>query len=258
MGWQWHQLPHVEIICTSLQAANHASTLPLSFYRLDALPATPTALKHWRHKCCLLGFGNLDFENVSIGSCFGLVCCTGQWHGLLIVSAVKKWMHFSYTTGTWQYTLHMIIFCYNAHWLLHFPAPKKNWVPSYRTGVFGAAIWLHVTLVTVSNYDRVNRDFVRNAQWKCCLCWFGSDQWTRILWFADVVASWVMFSADFHRRKRSDHCRSLSFADLRCSEQHARRWSQYACKTSSHILAVGTRCPSGHCFTLFFFLLLIS
>jgi len=46
--WQWHQLGHMQV-CTSLQTDNHASTLPLSFYRPDALPAAqPTASKHWR------------------------------------------------------------------------------------------------------------------------------------------------------------------------------------------------------------------
>jgi len=49
MGWLWHQLDHMQIICTSLHADKHASTPPLSFYRPDALPATqPTASKHWR------------------------------------------------------------------------------------------------------------------------------------------------------------------------------------------------------------------
>jgi len=49
MGWQWYQLDHMQIICTSLQTDNHASTSPLSFYRPDALPtAQPTASKHWR------------------------------------------------------------------------------------------------------------------------------------------------------------------------------------------------------------------
>jgi len=48
MGWQWHHLDHMHIICTSLQTDNHASTSPLSFYRPDALPAAqPTASKHW-------------------------------------------------------------------------------------------------------------------------------------------------------------------------------------------------------------------
>jgi len=47
MGWQWHQLDHMQIICTSLQTDNHDSTSPLSFYRPDALPATqPTVAKH--------------------------------------------------------------------------------------------------------------------------------------------------------------------------------------------------------------------
>jgi len=37
MEWQWHQLDHMQIICTSLQADNHASTSSLNFYRPDAL-----------------------------------------------------------------------------------------------------------------------------------------------------------------------------------------------------------------------------
>jgi len=41
--WQWHQLGRVQV-CTSLQADNHASTPPLSFYRPDALPATQPAV----------------------------------------------------------------------------------------------------------------------------------------------------------------------------------------------------------------------
>jgi len=43
--WQWRQLDHVQLY-TSLQTDNHASNPPLSFYRLDALPAAqPTASK---------------------------------------------------------------------------------------------------------------------------------------------------------------------------------------------------------------------
>jgi len=38
----------MQIICTSIQTDNHASTSPLRFYRLDALPAAqPAASKHW-------------------------------------------------------------------------------------------------------------------------------------------------------------------------------------------------------------------
>ena len=47
MGCQWHQMDHMQIICTLLQTDNHASTSPLSFYRPDALPAAqPTASNH--------------------------------------------------------------------------------------------------------------------------------------------------------------------------------------------------------------------
>jgi len=31
MGWQWHQLDHMQITCTSLQTDNHASTSPVRF-----------------------------------------------------------------------------------------------------------------------------------------------------------------------------------------------------------------------------------
>jgi len=30
MGWQWHQLDHMQIICTLLQTDKHASTSPLA------------------------------------------------------------------------------------------------------------------------------------------------------------------------------------------------------------------------------------
>jgi len=32
MGWQWLQLDHMQITCTSLHTDNHISTSPLSFY----------------------------------------------------------------------------------------------------------------------------------------------------------------------------------------------------------------------------------
>jgi len=50
MGWQWHQLDHMQITCTSLQTYNHTSTLSLNFLRPDdLLGAQPTVSKHWRH-----------------------------------------------------------------------------------------------------------------------------------------------------------------------------------------------------------------
>jgi len=32
MEWQWHHLDHMQIICTSLQTDNHASTSSLNVY----------------------------------------------------------------------------------------------------------------------------------------------------------------------------------------------------------------------------------
>jgi len=39
MGWQWHPLDHIQIICTSLQTDNHASTSPLKFFLQAGCPS---------------------------------------------------------------------------------------------------------------------------------------------------------------------------------------------------------------------------
>jgi len=44
MGWQWHQLEHMQIICTSLQTDNHASTPPLSFWATICKTVRPMPL----------------------------------------------------------------------------------------------------------------------------------------------------------------------------------------------------------------------
>jgi len=43
--WQWHQMDHMQIICTCFQADNHVRTSSLNFHMPDALPdatAKPT------------------------------------------------------------------------------------------------------------------------------------------------------------------------------------------------------------------------
>jgi len=42
MGWQRHQLDHMQITCTSLQTDNHASTSPLSFLQAGCHSSRPT------------------------------------------------------------------------------------------------------------------------------------------------------------------------------------------------------------------------
>ena len=47
MGWHWHQLDHMQAICTSLQKVTMPAPHQSDFYGLDALPdSQPTASKH--------------------------------------------------------------------------------------------------------------------------------------------------------------------------------------------------------------------
>jgi len=38
LGWQWHQLEHVQTICSLLQTDNHTNISSLTFYGPYALP----------------------------------------------------------------------------------------------------------------------------------------------------------------------------------------------------------------------------
>ena len=92
MGWQWHQLVHMQTICSSFQTHNHASTSPLSFYRPDA---QPTASKHWRQ--------------VSNGNAFGVHWGHFQFHyGMAEIRAVPS----AIFTVSRQITRHST-FCHN-------------------------------------------------------------------------------------------------------------------------------------------------
>jgi len=49
-GWQWHQLDHMQTICTLLQINNHTNNTSLNFYKPAPLPnAQPEVSKHWWH-----------------------------------------------------------------------------------------------------------------------------------------------------------------------------------------------------------------
>jgi len=45
MGWQWHQPDHMQIICTTLQTDNHASTITQFFMGPGALPDAQPSVK---------------------------------------------------------------------------------------------------------------------------------------------------------------------------------------------------------------------
>ena len=42
IGWQWHQLDHMQVICTSLQTDNHAITSPIDFLQAGCPSCLPT------------------------------------------------------------------------------------------------------------------------------------------------------------------------------------------------------------------------
>jgi len=52
-GWQWHQLDHMQTICTSLQTDNHTNTSSVNVCRPDALPdAQPTVSDSLQASSC--------------------------------------------------------------------------------------------------------------------------------------------------------------------------------------------------------------
>jgi len=54
-GMQWHQLDHMQTICTMLQTDNYTNVPSLNFYRSDALPDTqPIVSEHWSR--CFITF----------------------------------------------------------------------------------------------------------------------------------------------------------------------------------------------------------
>ena len=92
---QWDQLGHMQI-CTSSQTDNHASIPPLSFYRLDALPAAqPTASKHWRQdKMHIKIYKTLSQWRYLTALCvvYGIIMCLSICHKLLFCQ-MAEWMN---------------------------------------------------------------------------------------------------------------------------------------------------------------------
>ena len=82
-GMKWHQLDHMQTICTSLQTDNQASTPPLSFLQAGCLPAAqPTASNHWRHM--LYEENNLLSQRWKIGKVLGINCSLPSRHLVLL------------------------------------------------------------------------------------------------------------------------------------------------------------------------------
>jgi len=79
---QWHQLDHMQTICTSLKTDNHTNTSSLKFYRLDALTdVQPTLSKHWRQRHCFTITIQCDWIQKSMASGRGMPYAHTQTDG---------------------------------------------------------------------------------------------------------------------------------------------------------------------------------
>jgi len=92
MGWQWHQLDHIQIICTSLQTDNHASTSPLSFLQAGCPSCRPTNSVKAIKALALYIKGSLLCKSNKHTSCWNIYCiptryvywiCVGVQHNSL-------------------------------------------------------------------------------------------------------------------------------------------------------------------------------
>jgi len=84
MGWHWHQLYHMQIICTLLHIDNNASAPPLSLYRTDALPAANQQHKSTEGTLSYLEDVNcwISSQRVCVCVCLGFEHCgTSMWLG---------------------------------------------------------------------------------------------------------------------------------------------------------------------------------
>jgi len=82
MGWQWHQLDHVQIISTSLQTDNHASTSSLNFLQAGCASWRPAnSVKAVKT--------NTDKVREWVSKCFFPVPAHLGWPGIKWVACVK-------------------------------------------------------------------------------------------------------------------------------------------------------------------------
>jgi len=76
MVWQWHQLDHIQIICTSLQTDNHTSTSVLNFMQTGCSSCHPTnsvkALKAVLLNWIEIVIINLTLKGLYVVFCFVL------------------------------------------------------------------------------------------------------------------------------------------------------------------------------------------
>jgi len=137
LGWQWHQLDHVQTICTLLLTDNHTNASALNFYWPDALPDTQlTVSKHWRHVTpCYIKISTCKSflmsrwvcaKEVNIGNC---ISTTTDIHGSSFCMKPVRQGTLTFMTDCWT-----VLWCC---WLGSRKGTrpvKKNWVVGYWHG----------------------------------------------------------------------------------------------------------------------------
>ena len=97
-GWQWHQLAHMQTICTLLQTDNHTNTSSVSFYQRDALPDARTAVsKHQRHNSLEVHYNLTERYHKLLTWMTDCVTCTTEFINSNSHSTVlNPLMHYDY------------------------------------------------------------------------------------------------------------------------------------------------------------------
>jgi len=121
-GMQWHQLDHIQTICTSLQTDNHTNTSSLNFYRPDALPdAQPTVSKHWRQltktktKIILITKITLTLTHTGLSCCSYVHLSNIQTRGLAAVKAYTG-HHYWWSLNQNAFSTHCLYCVQTAEW----------------------------------------------------------------------------------------------------------------------------------------------
>jgi len=96
MGWQWHQLDHMQIICTSLQTDNHASTSSLNVLKVGCSSCRPT-------NSVKVAQQNMNFTFTVLKKTLILNCFWLKWEPCISkptpsqeVSMLPAWHHAAY------------------------------------------------------------------------------------------------------------------------------------------------------------------
>ena len=113
MGWQRHQLNHMQAICTSLQKITMPAPHQSNFYGPDALPDTqPTASKHWRQPppsilftSCYYGGQPLSMSDTAFAGCITFLSpnqqCSKYWTKWKVLTLHRKITHHLILSSSW-------------------------------------------------------------------------------------------------------------------------------------------------------------